>query len=198
MIDFQISALINTVINTLHIILVVSFVAVTGVLLAMTTVQRIRIRGIRMTWFSARLGSLPVWPTLFMGLVVVFMLYSSNTVTPVSGEVFAGYFLGGMLWFAAVALSGSVIVTEYGIIPEAGRSSEAVGWGQVFDWFEQEDEKRSQVTFLYQDLIGERKRLDVIVPRPHMEQFRRMVRTKLDGPSEVPTHAVRHGQALNN
>ena len=80
-------------INTLHIILVFSFVGVTGVLLGMTILQRIRIRGIRMTWISARLGSLPVWPTLFMGLVVVFMLYSSNNVAPVAGEVFAGSFL---------------------------------------------------------------------------------------------------------
>ncbi len=185
-------------INTLHIILVFSFVGVTGVLLGMTVLQRVRIRGVRMTWFSARLGSLPVWPSLFMGLVVVFMLYSSNTVAPVAGEVFAGYFLGGLLWFAAVALSGSVIVTEYGIIPEAGRSSEAVGWGQVFDWFEQEEEKRTQVSFLYQDLIGERKRLDIIVPRPHMEQFRCIARAKLDGASQTPSSPVRQGQALNN
>jgi hypothetical protein len=97
-----------------------------------------------------------------------------------------------------VALSGSVIVTEYGIIPEAGRSSEAVGWGQVFDWFEQEEEKRTQVSFLYQDLIGERKRLDIIVPRPHMEQFRCIARAKLDGASQTPSSPVRQGQALNN
>lgn len=171
---------------------------VTGILLAMTVLQRIRIRGIRMTWNSARVGSLPVWPSLFMGIVVVFMLYSSNTVAPVAGEVLAGYFLGGILWFVAVALSGSVIVTEYGIIPEAGRSSDAVGWGQVFDWFELEDDKHTQISFLYQDLIGERKRLDVTVPRPHLEQFRCICRAKLDGSSEAPTRVVRQGQTLNN
>lgn len=185
-------------INTLHIILAFSFVGVTGILLAMTVLQRIRIRGIRMTWNSARVGSLPVWPSLFMGIVVVFMLYSSNTVAPVAGEVLAGYFLGGILWFVAVALSGSVIVTEYGIIPEAGRSSDAVGWGQVFDWFELEDDKHTQISFLYQDLIGERKRLDVTVPRPHLEQFRCICRAKLDGSSEAPTRVVRQGQTLKN
>jgi len=186
------------VINTLHIVLVISFVSVTGVLLGMTIVQRLRIRGIRMTWLSSRLGTLPVWPTLFMGIVVVFMLYSSNTVTPVGASVFTGYVVGGMLWFAAVVLSGSVIVTEYGIIPEAGRSSEAVGWGQVFDWFEHEDQKRSHVTFLYQDLIGEHKRLDITIPRPQMEQFRHIVRSKLDASSEAPAQRVRRGQAMNN
>lgn len=185
-------------INTLHIALVASFVAVTGVLLGMTIIQRIRIRGVRMTWISTRMGSLPVWPTAFMGLVLVFMLYSSNTVATVDSSVFLGYFLGGLLWFVAVYMSGSVVVTEYGVIPEAGRSGDAVGWGQIFDWFEQEDDKRIRFTFLYQDLVGERKRLDLIVPTPQADAFRRLVRTKLESSAEAAQQHVQHGQALNN
>ncbi len=185
-------------ISTLHTILVVSFVVVTGVLLAMTIVQRVRVRGVRMTWISPRKGSLPVWPTVFMGVVLVFMLYSSNTVAPVSGMVFAGYFVGGFLWFAAVVLSGSVMVTEYGVIPEAGRSGDAVGWGQVFDWFEQEDGKRVHFSFLYQDFLGERKRLDLQVPEPQAERFRRFVRSRLDSPTDGTTQRVRRGRAIQN
>lgn len=185
-------------INTLHIALVASFVAVTGVLLGMTIVQRIRIRGVRMTWISTRLGGLPVWPTAFMGLVLVFMLYSSNTLASVDASVFLGYFLGGLLWFVAVYLSGSIVVTEYGIIPESGRSGDAVGWGQIFDWFEQEDEKRFRFSFLYQDFVGERKRLDLTVPGPQADAFRLMVRTKLDSSVDAAQQQVRRGQPLNN
>lgn len=185
-------------INTLHSILVVSFVAVTGVLLAMTSIQRLRVRGIRMTWLSARMSSLPVWPTVFMGIVVVFLLYSRNTVAPVSPVVFIGYFAGGMLWFAAVVLSASVMITEYGIIPEAGRSGDAVGWGQIFDWFEVEGDKRVHFAFMYQDFLGERKRLDLAVPVQHVERFRRLVRAKLDVHTDGTVERIRRGQALEN
>lgn len=185
-------------INTLHIALVSSFVAVTGVLLGMTIVQRLRVRGVKMTWVSSRLGSLPVWPTVFMGLVLVFMLYSSNTVASVDPSIFLGYFLGGMLWFVAVFLSSSVIVTEYGIIPEAGRSGEAIGWGQVFDWFEQDEDKRVHFTFLYQDIVGERRRLDLVVPDPQVDRFRRLVRSKLDSSTDIAEQRIRRGQTMQN
>ncbi|MDE2996381.1 MAG: hypothetical protein OXT73_06560 [Bacteroidota bacterium] len=185
-------------INTLHTILVVSFVAVTGVLLAMTLVQRLRVRGVKMTWISARMGGLPVLPTVFMGVVLVFMLYSRNTVAPVAPAVFLGYFTGGILWFLAVILSASAIVTEYGIIPEAGRSGDAVGWGQVFDYFEVESERRVHFAFMYQDFLGERKRLDLSVPHQHADRFRRLVRANLDVPMEHPHDRVRRSQALNN
>ena len=164
----------------------------------MTLMQRLRVRGIRMTWLSASRTSLPVWPTVFMGVVLVFLLYSRNTVSPVSPLVFLGYFTGGMLWFVSVVLSAAVVVTEYGILPEAGRSDEAVGWGQIFDYFEVEDHKRVHFAFMYQDFLGERKRLDLNVPLQHAERFRRMVRAKLDGPMEGTVERIRHGQALGN
>ena len=116
-------------ITTLHIVLVASFIAVTSVLLGMTIIQRSRIRGVKMTWVSRRTGSFLIWPSVFMGLVLVFTLYSRNTLAAVDDSVFAGYVLGGILWFVATLLSSSVVVTEYGIVPETGRGAEAVGWG---------------------------------------------------------------------
>lgn len=184
--------------NTLHTVLVISFVAVTGGLLALTLVQRLRVRGIRMTWLSSSRASFPVWPTVFMGVVLVFLLYSHNTVSPVSPVVFLGYFTGGMLWFVSVVLSAAVVVTEYGVIPEAGRAGEAVGWGQVFDYFEVEEHKRIHFAFMYQDFLGERKRLDLSVPLQHADRFRRMVRAKLDVPMEGTVERIRHGQPLGN
>jgi len=186
------------VINTLHIILVFSFVAVTAVLLGMTMVQRFRIRGIRQTWQSNRIGSLPVWPSVFMGIVLVFMIYTRNTVAPVDPLVFVGYFAGGMLWFSSVALSTAIVVTEYGIIPEAGRNDEAVGWGQISDYFEVEDGKRIHFAFMYQDFLGERKRLDLLVPIQETERFRSLVRSKLDVQIEGSVERVIQRKALEN
>ena len=188
----------TNVINTLHIILVFSFVAVTAVLLGMTLVQRLRVRGIRQTWQSGRIGSLPVWPSAFIGIVLVFMIYTQNTVAAVDPLVFVGYFTGGILWLASVAMSATIVVTEYGIIPEVGQSGEAVGWGQISDYFEVEDTKRFHFAFLYQDFLGERKRLDLQVPLQEAEQFRSLVRSKLDVQIEGSVERVIRRKALEN
>lgn len=185
-------------ITTLHIVLVASFIAVTSVLLGMTIIQRCRIRRVKMTWVSRRTGSFLIWPSVFMGLVLVFTLYSRNTLSAVDDSVFAGYILGGMLWFVATFLSGSVVVTDYGIIPETGRRAEAVGWGQISDWFEQNNASHARFTFLYQDLAGAHQRFDVLVPSTRVEAFRCLVRMKLDQSAVVHKERIRHGQALNN
>lgn len=186
-------------ITTLHIVLVASFVAVTSVLLGMTIIQRSRIRRVKMTWVSWRTGSFLIWPSVFMGLVLVFALYSRNTLTAVEDSVIAGYVLGGMLWFVATFLSGSVVVTDYGIIPETGRRAEAVvGWGQISDWFEQNNASYARFTFLYQDLAGARQRFDVLVPSARVDPFRRLVRMKLDQSTVAHKERIRHDQVLNN
>jgi hypothetical protein len=185
-------------VNVLHTILVLSFVGVTLLLLAMTLVHRFRIRGVRMSWQASSWRSIPVWPTLFMGLIIVFLVYAQNTIPPVHLTVFTGYFVGGMAWFVAVAMSSSVVVTEYGIIPEAGRTSNAVGWGQVSDYFEVEDGKRVHFAFMYQDYLGERKRLDLFVPVQEVDRFRGMVRSKLDVPLDLPAQRVTSREALEN
>ncbi len=151
-----------------------------------------------MSWQVGSWRSIPVWPTIFMGLIIVFLVYAQNTIPPVRLTVFAGYFVGGMAWFVAVAMSSSVIVTEYGIIPEAGRSSDAVGWGQVSDYFEIADGKRVHFAFMYQDFLGERKRLDLFVPAQEIDRFRGLVRSKLDVPLDLPAQRVMSREALEN
>jgi hypothetical protein len=186
------------VVNTIHTILVLSFLGVTGLLLAMTTLHRLRIRGVRMTWYSPKLTTIPVWPTLFIGLVIVFLVYVQNTAPLLNSWIFGGYFLGGIFWFVAVALSSTAVITEYGIIPEAGRSNDAVGWGQISDYFEVDEGKRTHFAFLYQDFMGERQRLDLLVPMQNVERFRSLIRSKLDVQIDHPVQRISSRKALEN
>ena len=164
----------------------------------MTLLHRFRIRGVKLSWQTGSWRTIPIWPTVFMGLIIVFLVYAQNTVPPVSMIVFVGYFVGGVAWFIALAMSSSIVITEYGIIPEAGRSSDAVGWGQVSDYFEVADGKRFHFAFMYQDFLGERKRLDLYVPAEEVERFRSLVRSKLDAPLDHPAQRVTSRKALEN
>lgn len=185
-------------VEVLHTVLVLAFVGVTVLLFAMTVLHRVRIRGVRMSWQVGSWRNIPVWPTVFMGLIIVFLVYAQNTIPPAKMTIFAGYFVGGMAWFIAVAMSSSVVITEYGMIPEAGRSSDAVGWSQVSDYFEVPDGKRVHFTFLYQDIMGERRRLDLFVPIQYVDRFRSLVRTKLDVQLDHPVQRVTSRKALEN
>lgn len=166
--------------STLHTVLVLAFVGVTALLLGVTLVHRMRIPGVRMSWCPAQARSLPIWPVVFIGIVAVFLVYAGNTFPVISFGIFSGYLLGGVLWFSAVLLSSTVVVTEYGVIPEVGRTGEAVGWGQIKDYFEVSAGKQVHFVFIYSDFLGEQNRMEVSVPAARERRFRRILREKLD------------------
>lgn len=177
--------------GTIHLILVSAFVAVTALLLGLTVTQRLRIRRVRMSWISARAKNVPVWPIVFIGVVAIFLVYAQNSFPSVEIPIYAGYLVGGVLWFVSALLASSSLVTDYGIIPELGRSGDAIAWGQIVDYFEVLDGKQFHFVFIYQDLLAERRRLEVTVPIVEVERFRMFLRSHLDSRMEIPEkHAV--------
>jgi hypothetical protein len=133
-----------------------------------------------------------------MGTVIVFLVYAQNTFPVVSIDVYAGYLLGGVLWFCANGLASTVVVTDYGIIPEAGRSTEAVGWGQICDRFESGVGKHTHFVFIYEDMMGERRRLELAVPSMHADRFRALVSYRLDEGVEFHVPVPAGKKALEN
>ena len=174
-------------------ILVSAFVAVTALLLGLTVVQRLRIRRVRMSWRSGRAKNVPVWPVLFIGMVAVFLVYAQNTFPSVQIPIYAGYLLGGVIWFVSALLSSTSLVTDYGIIPELGKSGDAIAWGQIVDYFEAEELKQIHFVFIYLDFLGERRRLEVTVPSVEVDRFRSFLRVNLDTRMDISEkHTVGH------
>lgn len=182
--------------GTLHTILVLAFVTVTALLLSVTVMQRLRIRRVRMTWRSGRVSQLPVWPILFVGVVAVFLVYAQNMYPVVRISIFAGYLLGGILWFVAVLLSSTSIITDYGVVPELGHSGDAIAWGQVSDYFEVAEGRRTFFVFIYKDFLGARRRLELAVPAIEVDRFRGIVCSKLDVCIEAPVQHFEGSKAL--
>ena len=152
----------------------------------------------RMTWRSGRVGRIPIWPVLFVGVVSVFLVYAQNIFPSVHISIYAGYLLGGVFWFVALMISSCSIVTDYGIIPEIGRSGDAIAWGQISDYFVVEDARRTVFVFIYQDFVGVRRRLELTVPAIEIERFVSLVRSKLDVRIEDPVRQVAGSKALES
>ncbi len=174
--------------STLHTFLVLAFIAVTALMLTVTLLQRIRVRRVRMTWLSGGKIPFPVWPLLFIGVVSLFLVYAQNVLPVVNGYVFAGYLLGGMLWYVAGVLTSTTIITDYGIIPEIGKMGDTVAWGQVSDYFEVVEGRKIILVFIYQDFLGVRRRLELRVPGSEADRFKSLVHSKLDTRIDFPTH----------
>jgi hypothetical protein len=179
------------VLETVHSVLVIGFVAVTGSLLALTLVHRMRVRSVVLTWRSPRTATRPVWPILFIGLVLILYVFAANAVPDVPGTIFGGYLAGGVLWLMSSLASGSVMVTDFGVVREFGKPGDAVAWMQVEDYFEATDDSRTIFVFIYEAENGQHRRLEVPVPAGHVDRFRRIIRAHVDDRIEAPvTHTV--------
>jgi hypothetical protein len=175
-------------IELLHTVLVISFVSVTGLLFAVTLVHRLRVRHVIMTWRASRPGAMPAWPIMFIGVVGLLYLYAINTGSGVPDLIFAAYLLGGVFWFAASLIAGTVIVTRHGVVHGIGRPGSALPWVQISDWFEVPTGRRTHFVFLFNAAGGGRQRIELPVPVPQVERFRFLVRDHLDDRIAAPIH----------
>lgn len=164
------------VIWTLHLVWLVSFVGVTFLLLGLALANRLRVRRVLLAWRPGRFYGLPLWPSLFVGALLLFAGGALLTGHHAMLGPTAGYLAGGVFWFVAQWLAGSVLVTEFGLVFSRRRTQQAVAWGQIVDYFE----AGACCVFFYQDTAGRRRRLDLPVPPARQAAFRKIVRDHLD------------------
>jgi hypothetical protein len=172
-------SVLSDMLSMLHVLVLGGFVLVTTLLAGLTAVNRLRIRHIRLSWRTGHFFALPLWPLLFIGVVLTFLFVAVYSSGEVPFALFAGYVGGGVLWFASAVMSSAVIVADCGVIANINRARQCVAWGQIIDYFEcmQEDELR--YAFFYADSSGIRRRLELRVPASCRAQFRAIVREKL-------------------
>jgi hypothetical protein len=168
------------VLSVLHLALLSAFVGVTAISMIVALASRLRIQRTLLTWRSGPLTSFPLGPSLFLLLVGAGFVYCGWTGQEVPASVVVGYPAGGLFWFVAAWLSRSLVVTEYGIIPDVGQIRRAVAWGQVVDYFRTSRNGVPHYVFFYLDDDGARQRLDLPVPASVDGEFQAIVSQKLD------------------
>ena len=169
----------STLFMTLHAVLLAGFLCVTLALLVVTLMNRRRVRGVVLSWRTGRLFGFPLWPSLFLGLVMALLGYAL-IASPALSSLLAGYVVGGALWLTASLMMRSVIVTEQGLLLNVNRTSERVSWQAVVDYFERTETPGRHYVFFYRAPDATRQRLEVRVPASCAEAFQCIVSTQLD------------------
>ena len=165
--------------SALHQVLQFGFLAVTLLLMLVTVVNRLRVRGVVLTWQRGPLLGWPAWPVAFLFVVASFLAVALATEQPLAPGWFVGYLVGGAFWLVAARLSAAVLVTEYGLVPDAGRPDRAIAWEQMVDYFKASDEP-IRYAFFYLDAADVRRREELTVPRYAAPAFRELLAEHLD------------------
>lgn len=187
-----------TVLDVLHRAVVLLFVGVTLLLMLVSVANRLRFKTVYFAWGTGRLGGVPFLPTLFLCLVVPLLAFevlhlSGRTI--VHPLLLTGYLAGGVFWYVSALMSQTLIVAPFGILRNLNRSSQAVTWTQIEDYFF--DDAGAKFVFLYTDVAGTRRRLEFRVPRAVRERFIQLVKEKLDQRFAVVMRRAYGKTALN-
>lgn len=165
----------------LHLGVLGVFVGGTALLLLGAILSRVRVRRPVIVWHVGPLTRVPIGPSLFLLLVAAGFAWVGLTGRHLPASAIVGYPAGGLFWFVAMWLVRTVVVTEYGVIPDVPRNRGAVAWSQVVDYVATSRRGSPHFVFRYERRRDrERSRLDVPVPETHVDAFRELLRAKLD------------------
>jgi len=174
----------------LHLALLAAFIGVASLSMLLTLISHLRVRRALLSWQQGRWRGIPLGPACFLGASLIGLGYALIQGHPVRPSVLVGYPAGGAFWFVAAYLARSVLVTQYGIIHDVNRISQAVAWSQIMDYFVVEAEQGVRYVFFYRDPGGERRhRLELTIPASRAETFQQIVYQKLEARFSAPPHA---------
>ena len=164
-----------------HLALLAAFIGVASLSMLLTLISHLRVRRAVLSWQQGRWGGIPLGPTCFLVAAIAGLTYALAQGHPVRPSVLIGYPAGGAFWFVAAYLARSVLVTEYGIIHDVNRISQAVAWSQVVDYFVVDAEGEVRYVFFYcEDGRQQWHRLELTVPSRRAEAFQHIVDGKLE------------------
>lgn len=167
--------------SIIHLTLLAAFIGIASLSMLLTVISHLRVRRMLLSWQGGRWYGIPIGPACFLAATLIALSYALMQGYPVRPSVLVGYPAGGAFWLMAAYLARSVVVTEYGIIHDINRISQAVAWGQVVDYFTVDADRGVRYVFFYtEDDDPQRHRLEVTVPPSRAEAFHRLVEAKLN------------------
>lgn len=176
---------IITEIHSFFVLLLALFTLAATFLALYSIGNAIRLRNVRMSWNSGKLGGYPLFSTLFVlsALIIVALSYSYQIEHYYA--IFGCYAWMGITWWVSSHLAAKTYITDHGIVKNINDPSQTIAWHQICDYVEKPKSRGSDYLFMYQN--GDREdetdrlvtRLDLFVPDRKVPKFEKIVALKV-------------------
>ncbi|WP_441000292.1 hypothetical protein [Fodinibius sp. SL11] len=154
-----------------------------ALLATFSLINVVRLRNVRLSWKTGKLGGYPLFSTLFM--VTVFVAAGAAIYRGATSEIVLAGIYGwlGFCWFTSSFLATKRYITDHGIVKNVNEPSQTVAWHQIRDFVETEQETYTHYIFIYNidksDNNDQFIRLELDVPHYKKEPFKKLISHKL-------------------
>ncbi len=182
---------ITSEIHSLFVLLLALFTLAATFLALYSIANAIRLRNVRMSWNSGKLGGYPLFSTLFLASAVVIVSIVIYLQLESYYTIFGCYAWMGLSWSVSSFLASKSYITDHGIVKNINDPSQTIAWHQICDYVEKPKSRGSLFVFMYQNLEGEEEndksltRLELFVPDKKVSKFEKIIGLKV-GKSMIP------------
>lgn len=175
--------MVKTDLNIIFWFILGTVTLVAAVLATSALVNVIRLRNIRLSWKTGKMGGYPLFSSLFL-----FSALLVGAIAAYQGareEVLASALYGwlGICWFTASFFATKRFITDHGIVKNVNEPSQTVAWHQIRDFVEKQHPYYTKYIFIYAPEEGDQPqsliRLELDVPDHKKESFQKVVYHKL-------------------
>lgn len=160
-----------------------TFTLVAAVLATVVLVNVIRLRNVRISWKTGKMGGYPLFSSLFLisALLVGSFAAYQGTVEEIIASALYGWL--GFCWFTTSFFATKRFITDHGIVKNVNEPSQTVAWHQIRDFVEMDEKYYTNYIFIYvPDEVDEPHnliRLELKVPHKEKESFQKLIYHKL-------------------
>ena len=149
-----------------------------------TVANAVRLRNIRISWKSGKLGGYPLFSTLFLifsaGMATLMYTHQISPFFP----IMACYVWLGFCWFVSSYFTSKSYITDLGIVKNINDPSQTIAWHQISDYVEKPAAKGSEFVFIYQSApqrTNQKRliRLELFVPDKKTDKFNKIIDLKI-------------------
>lgn len=154
-----------------------------GVLAMSTLMNVFRLRSVRLSWKTGKLGGYPLFATFFLAVAILIggiSLYENFFEAIVASGLYLGF---SLCWFTTSHFATKCFITDHGIVKNVNEPAQTVAWHQIRDFVEKEQESGTSYVFFYcpteQEGACDLVRLELTVPRRILDSFQKLISHKL-------------------
>ncbi len=169
---------------SLFVLLLALFTLGSTLLAAYTVANAFRLRNIRISWKSGKLGGYPLFSTLFLAFSIAATVFVFVNQIEQFYTIMGCYVWMGISWFVSSYFTSKSYITDHGIVKNINDPSQTIAWHQINDYVEKPSSKGSDYVFIYQEqtesMLSKRLiRLELFVPDRKAGKFDKIVALKI-------------------